>query len=184
MEMTVVMVVAAVLVANSLPALHNYFEKNHLKGAAEILYGRLLQAKSESIKRFVPTYVNVTATGNSNWSYGISDNSNCDSGVALGSINDCTLAIAGTDVLQTEVNSASNPQFADIKLTAYSDAAMSVQANPLEISFDPVRGNSSGGTFKLASSGGWIIHAKVSLLGQIDLCSPAGNGHVTGYSVC
>lgn len=183
-ELAVVLLVSATLVVQTAPAFINYFEKNHLKGAAETLYSRLHQARSESIKRFATTYVSIAATGNSNWSFGISDTTNCDSTQSLGGANDCTLSISGTDVLYTENNNGLESPFSNIRMTAYSDVALTSAANPLEISFEPVRGTSTGGGIGLASPSGWTINAVISPLGKVDMCSPAGSSYVSGYSEC
>ncbi|MDH5326194.1 MAG: GspH/FimT family pseudopilin [Gammaproteobacteria bacterium] len=183
-EMIMVMLVSAILVTKSIPAINNYFEKNYLKGAAEILHSRLQQARSESIKRFAPVFVNISAPGGDAWSYGLSDSSNCDSAQNLGAGNDCTLNVSGTPVLHTEKNQSPNSQFSNINLAAYTDLSMSTPANPLEIRFDPVRGTSTGGLLRLTSSSGWAIHATISVLGKVELCSPTGSSHVSGYSPC
>jgi prepilin-type N-terminal cleavage/methylation domain-containing protein len=186
-ELMIVIIVVAILTTIALPAMNDFIEKNRLKNAAELVFGQLNYARSESIKTSADVYVSFIADGSAVWSLGISDTTGCVSTAALGDANDCTLPVSAEDataVLKTSLNTAASPRFKDIQMTAYSDSAMTTTANPYESQFKFVRGTADVGVIKLVSPSGWEIRVIITALGHISMCSPSGTASVSGYPEC
>jgi type IV fimbrial biogenesis protein FimT len=167
-EVMIVIVIAAVLLALAVPAFQDTIDKNRLKAVSEVLYGDFQFAQSEAIKRNQPLIVDFTiSNGGATWCYGF----------RLGSLAtcDCTLTTA----------SAANACVIDnvlkvVRSTDYFGVSMTNLADPI---FDNVRGTvSPTTTVTLNSQKGKETRVAVTTLGRVVICSPAGTNNIPGYS--
>ena len=187
-ELLIVIAIAAILATLAIPSYLDFFEKNRLRGAAEMVYEQLMFAKTQAIMRSKPFSVTFSANGTSSWSFGIADNSTgCDptgSDCTISDYNndgdtvdsDDNLAMVFTDVISTGVV-MNDTNFTDDKT-----------------GFEPLRGaalegSSGAGEVVLKStSDKYEIQVSVSEAGSITLCSPLKGSpkvkKVIGYPDC
>jgi prepilin-type N-terminal cleavage/methylation domain-containing protein len=167
-EMSVTLLVLAVIVVVAVPSFRGMYERRRVVAAAEQVYNQLRLARSEAIKRSAEVHASFSDNDSVNWSFGISDDAvTCDSTAALGTANDCTLDIDGTDVLEA----FSSEDYPNVSMT-FSSAS---------IDFDPIRGTAQSLTVSLVSGDYWA-QVRVSPLGAVRLCSP--DGSVWGMPAC
>jgi len=171
-ELMIVLVVAGVLLVLAVPSMSSLFEKQRVIDAAEEFYSQLQLARLTAVARSVPVYFNISADGSTTWSFGVSTNAACDP-----SDNNpaCTLVIddgAGGDVLVTH------------RFTSADHPTIQLATTNASIEFDPRRGTAEAAAITLTSTGdrGFRAIAEVALLGQVRLCSPAGDRNVSLYS--
>lgn len=175
-ELMIVIVIAAVLLAIGVPAFQDTIDRNRLKAATETLYGDLQFAKSEAIKRNRKIVIAfTTSNGNATWCYGLREVSPCD----------CT----GTD--------ATKPCTIDnIKKVVSNADYPNVKLNPsANITFDNIRSTftGTGGTACINATDCIATlesakqkESRVTLygLGRIKICSPDASTSVPGYPLC
>lgn len=161
-ELMIVLAIIAILAAMVAPSFDDFIRKNRVKGAAEDVYGMLLQAKSEAIVRDTDIFVNVE--NGANWCVGYDTVANC---VCSGSIS-CIVPVAGQDVTQV----ISGTDYRDVTMSAGSD-----------ITFSLPRGFPNPTSTLTLSSGNWALNIVTSLRGRIRVCNPNSNA-MTGYESC
>jgi len=181
-EITIALLLLALIMALAVPELSKFLERNQLRAAAEEVYGQIHYARTESIKQSIPLFMKFVANNTSTWSFGIDTASGCIPTDALGGTNPCTISIGAVNVRKAVVNGSNDTQFTNIKMSL-KDAGGTV-VNPYEIQFDQVRGTATAGSVTLTSSNGWILTNEISTLGHVKLCSPAGVGKMPGYPEC
>lgn len=198
-ELLITLAIFSIILSFAVPSMSSFSDKRHVVGAAEDLYSNLRLAKMESLARSTFIFVRFNSS-NTTWTYGISQNPNCTLTVtdptAAGA---CLLVVDDGDGIVdgvTDPNSNTNAVWTDaddrvlyrFTESDYNNVTMTLtnvpnnaNGNP-EISFEPIRGTASIASILLQSPGGRQMRITVGVLGQIRLCSPAGNVHVGGYS--
>jgi type IV fimbrial biogenesis protein FimT len=184
LEMLIAMAILGIIVSVAVPSMSEFGANQRLIGAAEQVYGHVQQARSESVGRNVPVYVNFSADSTTTWTYGM--------GLATG----CTVATtnpttAGACILTVDSGDGDLVDDADKVLmrfpsTDFEDVKMGIvfAGGVTQISYDPIRGTATPASaqINLESSGGKRLRVTVSLLGRSELCSP--DGSVSGYGTC
>lgn len=180
LELMITLAIIAIILSLSVPSFSSFRETQRLISAAEQVYAHLQQARSESIARNVPAYVNFNSDGSETWMYGISSvNSLCDVSITSPlSTGACVLIVDNgngvTDAADFVLSRSGSAVFQDVSMEISNFSSGSTQ-----IRFDPVRGMASSGQIDLQSNDGQL-RIKVSLLGRVFLCSP--DGSVAKYS--
>lgn len=188
-ELIITLTIVGIITTMAVPSMSTYFDKRRAIEAAEDLYANLQMARSEAIARSSTIYVRFNTTG-ANWQYGVSQNDVCDltkTDPTEGNANACVLVVDdGDGVLDDGTATGDSDDTVLYRFTDddYTDVSMTLDTIPAnnQIDFDPVRGTADNATITLQANGGYQMRLIVGVLGQIRLCSPAGNGHVNGYS--
>jgi len=189
-EMMIAIGIASIISVMAVPSMNSSFDKKRVTKTAEMLYDNLQLARSESISRFRQIHVRFNSSG-SNWQYGVSQNILCDltqTDPTAANANACLLVIDDGDGIVDDGSGTQDAQ--DTVLYRFTQAnskgvSMALDTMPAnnQVTFDPVRGTALGAaTITLQSEKGFKMRLMVGVLGQIRLCSPAGAGHVGGYS--
>jgi len=189
-EMMIAIGIAAIIAVMAVPSMNSSFDKKRVTKSAETLYANLQLARSESIARFRQVHVRFNTTG-STWQYGVSQNALCDltqTDPTVGNGNGCLLVVDDGDGTVDDGTATVDAQ--DTVLYRFTQAEtqgvnMTLDTIPAnnQITFDPTRGTALGAaTITLQSEQGFKMRLIVGVLGQVRLCSPAGAGHVGGYS--
>jgi prepilin-type N-terminal cleavage/methylation domain-containing protein len=165
-ELMIVIVITAILLAISVPAFQDTIDRNRLKAVTDTIYGDLQFAKSEAIKRNQPIVVDFTGSGET-WCYGFK----------LGSAASCNCN--QSDVSQADACFIDTNVLKVVKSTDYKGVSITPSA---DFSFDNVRGTVNAGNVTLNSPRSKQTKVIVSGLGRIRICSPSGTSNVTGYS--
>jgi prepilin-type N-terminal cleavage/methylation domain-containing protein len=188
-EIVVTLAIIGIIATLAVPSFSNYFDKRRVIEAAEDLYSNLQLARSEAITRSSSIYTRFNTTG-ADWQYGISQNDLCNlakTDPTEANANACVLVVDdGNGTIDTGDATTDSADLILHRFTDddYTDISMTLNTIPAnnQIDFDPVRGTAANATITLQSSGGFQMRLKVSVLGQIRVCSPAGTTHVNGYS--
>jgi type IV fimbrial biogenesis protein FimT len=187
-ELIITLAIVGIIATMAVPSMSSYFDKRLVIEAAEDLYANLQLARSEAIARSRTMYVHVNSAGGT-WQYGVSQNDLCNlakTDPTEANANACVLVVddgdgtidngtATIDANDTVLHRFTNDDYTGIIMTINTIPATS------QIDFDPVRGTADNAKFTLQSNG-FQMRVKIGALGQIRVCSPAGNGHVAGYS--
>jgi len=184
-ELMVVVVVVAILLAIAVPAMQGYYEKRRLTGAAEQIHDRIVYARTEAIKRSATIYVgfNVTSGTPTSWYFGLSDVGGCD-----GDATKCVMKFDtdGDGNVDNDVSmKIDSTAYPGISMYGASGAAEPTFTGSLhETQFDPVRGTTDyPGTIVLKSTN-YELDVKLNRLGRVTICSPAGTSNLGGYPEC
>ncbi len=178
LELLIAMAILGIIVSVAMPGMSTLFVGQRVTAAAEQIHGHLQQARSESVARNVPVFVNFSASGTTTWTYGMSLASAC----TLATTDPAT---AGACVITVDSGDGDLADTADRVLmrfpsTDYQDVKMTVSS--AEITFDPVRGTSTGSLITLESSDGDQLRVTAGVLGRVSICSPGGS--VQSYESC
>jgi prepilin-type N-terminal cleavage/methylation domain-containing protein len=159
-ELMVTITIMAIIAMIAAPTLQEFVDKTRLKGATDRLYADMQFARSEAVKR--NSSVSISFSTGSNWCYGISAGGACNCSTA----NSCN------------IKTVSHSEFNGIALDSATFASSAT-------TFNPVLGTlSSAGLARLQSSGGKQACVRMSVIGQVRLCSPAGSANLGGYPTC
>jgi type IV fimbrial biogenesis protein FimT len=189
-ELMITLVVLGLIATMAVPSMTSFFDKRRVIEAAEDLYANVQIARTEAIKRSDSVYMRFNSSG-STWQYGLSQNDLCDltkTDPTEASANACVLVVddgdgtiddgtATIDSADTVLNRFTNADYTDVSMTLTS-----MPNGNNQIEFLPNRGTAANATITLQSDDGKQMRVIVGLLGQVRLCSPAGNGHIDGYS--
>ncbi len=189
-EMMIAIGIASIIAVMAVPSMSSSFDKKRVTQSAEKLYANLQLARSESIARFRQVHVRFNTTG-STWQYGVSQNALCDltqTDPTVSNGNGCLLVVDDGDGTVDDGTATVDSQ--DTVLYRFTQADtqgvnMTLDTVPAnnQVTFDPTRGTALGAaTITLQSEQGFKMRLMVGVLGQVRLCSPAGAGHVGGYS--
>lgn len=167
-ELMVVVAIVAIIAAIAVPSFNDFVAKNRVKGAAEEIYGLILQAKSEAPIRDTNISVN-TNTGADPWCVGFSTTVDCDCTAA----DACTVPVGAdaTEVLQV-VNGAQYNGVTIAETFANTGTTFRLPRNTA----------SQAGTISVAS-GNWQLNIIISTQGRIRVCNP-NNNTMPGYDPC
>ena len=189
-ELMITLVVLGLIATLAVPSMTSFFDKRRVIEAAEDLYANVQIARTEAIKRSDSVYMRFNSAGSS-WQYGLSQNDLCDltkTDPTEASANACVLVVddgdgviddgtATIDSADTVLNRFTNGDYNEVSMTLTSMPNVNNQ-----IEFQPNRGTAENASITLQSEGGKQMRVIVGLLGQVRLCSPAGSGHIDGYS--
>ena len=184
-EMMMVILVIAVISVLAVPSMKDYIDVSRLKAATEAIAGDLQLARSESVKRNIPIYVNFKADNTTTWCYGIDENTGCDCDLtAPDNANACALSINGNNILYATTTKPSVTPNMSSDYQGVELAQVSFNGNTYT-SFSPTRGTASSGTLKLTAANGRILKVIISPIGRIRICTPNSNDtRVNGYKTC
>lgn len=164
-ELMVVVAIVAIIAAIAVPSFNDFVAKNRVKGAAEEIYGLILQAKSEAPIRDTNISVNIDS-GADPWCVGFSTVAGCD----CDADDECVVPVAGTDVLQV------------VNGTEYENVTIAETFNTGTTFRLPRNTASQAGTISV-TSGAWQLNVIVSTQGRIRVCNPNANT-MPGYDAC
>lgn len=172
-ELVVTILVAGILIAIAIPSFNQMFQKNRLKGAAERLAAETQLARAEALARREPITVSITA--GTDWCLGLDEGTAaCDCSVDdVGDATACTL----DGVLRVS-------RVADFE-------GVRVQGNDVSDTFEPIRGRPEPANYDptewpviFESAAGQEVGVRLTVLGSVHLCSPAGSGNIWDYPPC
>jgi type IV fimbrial biogenesis protein FimT len=190
-ELMMTLVVFFIIANMAVPSMRSQMDKREVIAAAEALYSNISLARTEAITRSRNVHIRFNADGSTTWQYGVSQNDLCDltkTDPTVANANACVLVAddgdgtiddgtATIDSGDTVLYRFTNSEFDNVAMTLATMPASN------QLTFDYKRGISNGTpSISLQSEHGYKMRVIVGLLGQIRLCSPAGNGHVNGYS--
>ena len=186
-EMMVTLVVVAVLLATVMPNLAAFGANSRLTAAAEQVYSHIELARSEAVARSVPVFLNFGDTGDAEWTYGMSVNSDCAVAEIIPTGTDaCVMVIDdGDGNVDPGDGSVDGGDLVLSRSTGdeHTDVTLSIDnfsSGDTQIRFDPLRGMSDTGDILLVASSGRQLLVRVSPMGQARICSP--DGSMAGYS--
>lgn len=169
-ELLVTLLVAGILIAIAIPSFNQMFDKNRLKGAAERLAAETQFARAETLSRRSPITVSVTA--GSNWCLGLDEGTaGCDCAVDdTGDATACTL----DGILRVA-------RAADFR-------GVEIQGNDVNATFEAIRGMPTAALadwpIVFESAQGQEVGVRLTVLGSVHLCSPAGSANIWDYPPC
>lgn len=171
LELMITVSILAILIAISVPSFARAIEKRKAIAAAEAIYSQIQLARSESIARSQPVFMNIVE--GADWAIGFGSDQNCDP-----SDNNpaCTLPDVDNNNAITRL------------LTAAEREDVSIAANVNQLAFTPQRGMVTGATIDVTSQGrvGYLMRVNVGMLGQVSLCSPDADleRYIASYRPC
>ena len=176
-EVMIVIVITAVLLALAVPAFLETIDRNRLKSVAETMLSDLELMKLESIKRSAAISLSIRNDNSStgDWCYGLSEAATCDCNAATCTIDGISRAVSYTE-------------FKGVIITAPATTS----PTPFTFSVEQVRGRITLSDvsatlpyrIRLTSTRGKELDIEVSALGRFIICSPSGSANVTGYPTC
>ena len=171
LELMVTIAVLAIATAMAVPSMTQAFEKRDAISAAEAIYSQIQLARSESIARSQPVFMNVVA--GAGWAIGFGSDQNCD---PSDNSPACTLPDLDNNNPITHL------------LTSADASNVSVTTTTNQIAFTPQRGLVTATTINVTSQGriGYGITINVGMLGQVSMCSADADParYVTSYRPC
>lgn len=189
-ELMIVIVVTAVLLAMAVPSFRDLIERKATTGAAESAIAKLQLAKSEALKRSKPILVDFHVDG-TDWAIGVTDKmGGCNAEDASGA-NACTVEYnnsgGGADLFVMRVLGSDQKDITMSQSTAFADPAVFPGActttNGHQACFDFVRGLARTGAYEFDSNT-YKMRVEVTQLGHIKVCVPAGEKQIVGYDNC
>jgi len=170
-DLMIAVAILAMIFTFAVPAMTNGVEKRNTTSVAENIYSQIQMARSESIARSQPVFMNLSA--GADWAIGFSTDQNCD---PTDDDPACTLP-------DTDGNNAITHR---VTFSDHPNITVATTAN--QITFMPQRGTATAATINITSSGsvGYVMTVNVGLLGQVSLCSSNTDlsKYVTGYRAC
>lgn len=163
MELLTSISVATILTTVGVPTMQNTLEKRRLSSAAEELYGNLQLMRAQAIKQNRNGFVSFQIDDDS-WRYGLDDTAACDTSVA----GDCT--VHGNSRV--------------VSSNAYRGVSVTQNFAGNVAGFEPRRGLALSSGAATVSSDAGEIRVVLLRVGQLRLCSPAGEQKVIGYADC
>lgn len=190
-ELTLSLALLGIITALAAPSFTSLIERQRLAGATELVYSQFTFARNEAVKRSKPIVVSFTATGSSRWAFGITDRlGGCDPNLADPEAPDsCSIDLdndpATPDRALYRFTSEGYP---DVYLPSPSfgvaqtiPCASGLSAS--ETCFDPNRGIARNGSANFVTAR-YAASAKLSTLGRVRVCTPAGRPSLPGYPKC
>lgn len=166
-ELMVTVAIIGILASIAVPSFQEQIQANRVKGAAEVLFGSLQNAKVEAVKTnsvvrivFTPA---TTNTEHSAWCYGMTDIGD-DTCVCTVGANSCA---SGSVVRSTDFTNIS------VNFNAANTRA-----------FNPLRGTGTAGTVTFSAGTNKTVAVATLGVGRIRVCNPSGSVIVTGNGAC
>ena len=169
-ELVVTVLIAGILIAIAIPSFNQMFQKNRLKGAAERLAAETQLARAEALARREPITVSITA--GADWCLGLDEGT-----------GGCDCAIdAASDAAACTLDGV-------LRVSRVQDfQGVQVQGNDVDATFEPVRGMPAAAVADwpviFRSAAGQEVGVRLTVLGSVHLCSPAGSGNIWDYPPC
>ncbi|MDX1490102.1 MAG: GspH/FimT family pseudopilin [Pseudohongiellaceae bacterium] len=190
LELLISVSVMAIIVSLAAPNFSQFGMDQRLIGAAEQVYEHMQQARTEAVTRSTATYLNFSANGTTNWTYGMSSvTSLCNVAITdPTTANACVMVIDdGDGVVDPGDGSVDTGDLVLYRYNGaeYTDVAMTTSlfsSGTTEIVYDPIRGMSSSARVLLTGGNGNSLRVAISLLGRVTICSPGGT--VDNYGAC
>ncbi len=168
-ELVMVIAIAGILVSVGVPNFNDSAARGQVVGAAEGIFGMVLQARSESSVRDADLSVN-TDTSETPWCVGYSATPDCDCFDATS----CVVDVAGTSVVQI-LNGANFPGVVMNETFATGGGT----------SFSRIRGSASQAGIISLTSGSWQLNVEVTADGRSRICNPNDAvSSIPGYGAC
>lgn len=167
-ELMIVVVITAILLALAVPAFQDTIDKNRLKAATDTLQADLQFAKSEAIKRNKNIRVDFTGSG-ATWCYGMKEDAACD----------CTETVS-TEVDFCEIDGIKKT----VDNIGFPGVTIANSTPPDFFSFDHIRGTVNAGNVTFNSARQKETRVVISTMGRVRSCSPTDSKNVPGYSSC
>jgi prepilin-type N-terminal cleavage/methylation domain-containing protein len=168
-EIIVVLAMVGILAAAGIPSFSDSVARKRVAGAAEGIYGLLLQAKADGPIRDTNMSFNTNPAATP-WCVGYSATVNCDCTIATS----CVVNVAGTNITQVLNGAAFNG------VTIAENFATGGGTT-----FSRVRGNASQAGTVAVSSGAWQLNIVISTDGRTRVCNPNdATSTISGYIAC
>jgi len=163
-ELLLVLALAGLLAALSIPSFGSLLADHRLRAAAETIAMDLRRARIDAVRQGRPLFVHFSTGGPWCYRFAARAGCGCDSPDA-----DCvdTLPAGGGE------------RFPGIRLSLsrFAFGASSTR-------FDPLRGLARPGRLRLTSSHHTSLELRISPLGRVRICRPAGRNRPRGYPAC
>lgn len=197
LEMLIAMAILGIIISVAVPSMSEFGANQRLIGASEQVYGHIQQARSESVARNAPVYVNFSASGTTTWTYGVGLTTGCTltvtdptaAGACYIVVSDGDSVVDGIDAdgdgtVETGETDTGDRVLMRFPSSDYQDIEMGIASfsSGTQIVFNPIRGTSSSGQINLENSTGKQLRITVSLLGRAQICSPSDQ--VGNYDAC
>lgn len=181
-ELMIVIVIAAILVAIAAPGFRDAIEKGQVKDATEAVFGTIAQAKAEMSSRDMDMYLDVNE--GTSWCIGYipkpTSATTCDCGTA----NSCVVEIGGTNNVSTVLDNTVDFTDVTIDFGSISGGAFDGSSTWPGTTFDHVRKSHGTGTIQVKSdSGDWEAFIVASGY-RIRVCTLDNGKGITGYPTC
>ncbi|MDN3651701.1 GspH/FimT family pseudopilin [Thalassotalea ponticola] len=171
-ELLVTIFVLSILVSVAVPSFLDSLRKQKLISAAEQMYSFVQQARSESLARSEPIFVNLASLNTSSWSYGMKGEacnptitSNTDSAA-------CVLVVDDGDGV---FNAAADSVIHRVDGSEHDNINLSLKngsGSTAQIVFDPARGTvDASQDFKFYNQQQQSVVVRVNKLGIVKICS-------------
>ncbi len=169
-ELMVTLAIVGILASIAMPSFQDQLQAGRVKGAVEVLFGALQNAKMEAVKTnatvqvvFTPT---ATSTDHSTWCFGMTD---------IGDVT-CVCTVDADDTNNCAAGSV-------IQSSEFSNISVNFNASNTR-SFTPLRGTGTPGTVTFSAGTNKTLAVVTSGLGRIRVCSPSGSEIVSGNGDC
>lgn len=184
-ELVVTLLVAGILIAIAIPSFNLMFQKNRLKGAAERLAAETQLARAEALARRSPVTISISVTSSSDWCIGIDEEEPGDGSTGC----DCNLDDPTESDACALFDSDANANEDVVRVSRVEDfKGVAIQGNDVDATFEPVRGMPTGAVgdwpIIFGSAAGQEVGVRLTVLGSVHLCSPAGSGNIWDYPAC
>lgn len=166
-ELSIAIVIIAILVAIAAPGFASMIERHRVKSATERLFLYLRHAKSEAIKRNQRIRLTLKSSNSGAiWCYGLKINASCD----------CT--VEGSCQIDGVQKIIKSDEFPGVSIEPH------ISSPGDRFTFENVRWVMAGtyGHVRFNSPSGKQARVIVSSTSRIRLCSPQGNANISGYS--
>jgi prepilin-type N-terminal cleavage/methylation domain-containing protein len=169
LEVLLVLAVVGIVAGLGVPSLNDSITRTRVKGAAEGVYGLILQAKAEGPIRDSNLSFNTNPAAVP-WCAGFSVTPNCD----CTNTTSCVVSVSGTSVLQV------------LNGTDYPGVTMTENfATGSGTTFNRIRGSASQAGTVGISSGNWALSLVISADGRTRICNPNdASNSIPGYRAC
>ena len=175
-ELLVTLTVLAALLMIAIPAMGQFIDRSRLRSAAEHLAADLRFARSETIKASHGGNVHLSVRGDgTSWCYGLSRGAPCNCDPTGRRESGGCKRSASRDTLERIRYSREFPgiELLDVRF-----------AGTTSTEFSSVRGTAKAGHVELRSAHNQILQVRLSLLGRVRICTPAGAASPGGYFPC
>ena len=195
-ELMIVIVVGAIGITLAVPSFRDVIERKQVGGAAEAAYEQLQRARSQAVSRSTPDVVESIVVdfyeNGTDWAIGFTDKpEGCNaesitfsSGCSVDYNNDgvaddrlwALMRIVGSDYRNITMSQAT-------AFTGSPRGCSSVSGEGTQACFDSVRGLAKIGEYDFESAN-YTLRVGVTLLGNVNICVPAGEKPIPGYRDC
>ena len=170
-ELLLAVALLSVVVAFTVPAMATMAERRETIAAVERIYSELQLARSTAVAMSQPVFMNISS--GDNWALGVSNDANCD---PIDNSPACSIPDVQNNNPVTRL------------YTVADNDNVRVNAGGNQITFFSQRGTATPTDIVVTSLGdiGYVVNIQVLPLGQIIICSQAGDPRqrLTSYRAC